>query len=61
MPICALPGTGKTWSLMQLALLLAIQLEKSGGGSPDDPVKPVPLMIPVQRPARQPTRCTCDL
>ena len=38
------PGTGKTWSIRQLALLLARKLKES-----KEPVPLVPLLVPVQR------------
>ncbi|CAE7773870.1 unnamed protein product, partial [Symbiodinium sp. CCMP2456] len=46
------PGTGKTWSMQQLLLLLAQEL--AGGGQKEDFVKFrfVPLLIPIQKLAR---------
>ena len=39
------PGTGKTWSIRQLTLLLATELR----GPSSEPVSFVPLLVPVQR------------
>eukprot|EP00966_Prymnesium_polylepis_P203155 4706309-Prymnesium_polylepis.1 len=43
--VCAGPGTGKTWSLRKLALLLATKLQATG----TEGVPLVPLLVTVQR------------
>ena len=43
--ICAEPGTGKTWAIRQLGLILAKELQQPG----NEPVPLVPLIIHVQR------------
>ena len=43
--IRAEPGTGKTWAIRQLALMLATELQQPG----NEPVPLVPMIVPVQR------------
>ncbi|CAK0789892.1 unnamed protein product, partial [Prorocentrum cordatum] len=50
--VCAGPGTGKSWSMQQLQFLLAQELSAPRAQPCEDPVRLVPLLIPIQKLAR---------